>query len=81
MLRLRRSGAQPFLPLYVVMEWTRTAIPCVDAELSVREYHMLRCSESFLHLRNKKEQRSYTLRSSTVVLVEEMRITEFGWKS
>jgi hypothetical protein len=54
MLKLRVSGALPFFPLYVVMEWKRTALSCVGENLSVREEHTLRCLENYLHLRNKK---------------------------
>jgi len=53
MLKLRVSGGLPFLPLYVVLEWKRTALSYVDGKLSVKEAHTLRCSENYLHLRNK----------------------------
>ena len=79
MLKLRVNG--PFFSLYVVMEWTRTALLCVGKKLSVRGDHTLKCSENYLHMRNKKKQRNYILRSFTVELMEEIRSTEFGWKS
>jgi len=60
MLKLRVSGALPFLPLYVVMEWKRTALSYVDEKLSVKEAHTLRCSENYLHLRNKKSNKEFT---------------------